>query len=370
MKPISFNSLCAIGLFIILLITCFHAAKAQTIRIANNNPGATGGVNVYTGTAALQNAINASVSGDIIHVIPSTVEHPNIIIAEKTLTLLGIGLNPQKSIGLRSMVGDISLNGVGSSGSRISGLYFKRLLLANSNTTVHTVSNILCENSQLEVVIGPGYLQNAIANLIVRNCVINGGNNTNESQAFELYTNSGVVITNNILKGFCCSASLINGSGLTIQNNFFYLNGTGGAFADLDNSLVQNNIFYRHSPTLSSTSTGNTFINNISFGHTTSNVFTIGVDGNTGAGNLTSVDPLITNVPSTTLDWNYGWDITLLPTSPAINAGQDGTNIGPTGGATPWDPEGTFIPTIEAINMPAIVTQGSPLNVNIKAKGN
>lgn len=369
MKTISFNTFFIIGLLIILLITCVNASQAQTIRIANNNPGATPGVNVYTGTTALQTAINASVSGDIIHVIPGSVIHPNVTITDKSLTILGIGLNPQKNIGQRSMATDITLNGAGSSGSRISGMHFNRLLLANVNTPVHTVSNILCENSQLEVVIGPGFLTNAIANIVVRNCVINGGNNTSEPQAFELYTNSGVIITNNIIKGYCCSAGLIQGDGLTIQNNIFYYSGTGGAFHNIDNCLVQNNIFLRCSGALSAGQLGNTFLNNISFG-TSNNTFTIGTDGNTGSENLVNVDPLVTNLPSNANDWNYGYDITLLSGSPAISAGQDGTNIGPTGGSNPFDKEGTFLPLIEAINMPAIVTQGANLDVNIKAKGN
>ena len=369
MKRISFNFVFIIGLVIIFMITCINAVRAQTIRIANNNPGATPGVNVYTGTTALQNAINASVSGDIIHIIPGSVDHGNVIIAEKSLTLLGIGLNPQKNIGQRSLVTDISLNGAGASGSRISGLHFDRLLLANSNTTVHTVSNILCENSQLEVVIGPGYLTNTIANIIVRNCVINGGNNSGEPQAFELYTNSGFIITNNIIRGTCCAAGVISGNGLTIQNNLFYYNGTGSVFQDIDNCLVQNNIFLRTSGAVNAAQTGNTFLNNLSFG-SSNNTFTNGVDGNTASGNLVNVDPMVTNISSTNLDWNYSWDITLLNGSPAINAGQDGKNIGPTGGSVPFDVEGTFLPLIEALNMPAVVTQGSPLEVNIKAKGN
>lgn len=369
MKPISFNSYFNLGLILILLIACFHAG-AQTIRIANNNPGATPGTNVYTGTSALQNAVTASVSGDIIHIIPSSISYGNTTVLNKSLTLLGIGLNPEKDIGQRSIVGDITLNGATSSGSRISGLHFNRLLLANISSPVHTVSNILCENSQFDIMIGPGFTTNAIANIVVRNCVIHGGNNTSEPQAFELYTNSGVVITNNIIRGFCCSAGLISGDGLTIQNNFFYYGGTGSVFQDLDNSLVQNNIFYRISPTLNSSQTGNTFINNISFDHSTSNIFTDGVDGNTATNNLTNVDPLITNVPSTTFEWNYSWDITLMTGSPALGTGQDGTNMGPTGSAAPFDPEGTFLPLIESVNMPAIVTQGSALNVNVKARGN
>jgi len=41
------------------------SATAQTIRIADNNANAPTGKNIYTGTNALQNALNAAVEGDI-----------------------------------------------------------------------------------------------------------------------------------------------------------------------------------------------------------------------------------------------------------------------------------------------------------------
>jgi hypothetical protein len=347
----------------------FNNAISQTIHIANNNPGATAGTNVFTGTSALQNAINAAISGDIIHVIPGPNTYGNVIVNDKSLTILGVGLNPQKNINTRSIVGDLSLNNAGSSGSRISGLHLGRLLLANDNSVVHTVSNILLENSLLRVVIGAGYLTNSVANLIVRNCIFNSANSTSDAQAFELYNATGVIISNNIIRGKCCVSSAIQGDGLTIQNNFFYYGGTGGAFHAIKNSVVQNNIFYGTSPAVGSTQTGNSFVNNISFG-STNNVFTNGVDGNTATGNQENVDPLLTNMPITSSNWNFSQDITLLTGSTALVAGNDGTDMGPSGGANPYDPEGTFLPLIEALNIPATVTLGSDLNVNIKAKGN
>ncbi|MEQ9403327.1 MAG: hypothetical protein RIM99_07080 [Cyclobacteriaceae bacterium] len=351
---------------ILIAVLSVSLTWAQTTYVANNNPGAPAGTNVFTGTNALQDAINAAVSGDIIHVIPGPNSHGDVTIDGKTLTIIGVGLNTQ---GAKSLVDDIELNNTGASGSRISGLHFQRLLLANDNTMVHTVSNILLENSQLNVVIGPGYTTNSIANLIVRNCVLNSSNSTFDAQAFELYTNSGVIISNNIIKGRCCVAGAIQGEGLTIQNNLFF-NGTNGtSFHDIDNSVVQNNIFLRSHPTLNSNMTGNTFQNNISY-LTTSNAFTTGVDGNTATGNMEGIDPMLTNVPETTGDWDYSYDITPLAGSPVLNAGTDGTDIGPTGGATPFDVEGTFLPFIELLSIPAIVTTGSDLDVNIKAKGN
>jgi len=161
----------SILLSIILFTTA--CAWAQTTRIANNNPGATGGVNVFTGATALQNAINASVSGDIIHIVPGTVSNGNVTITDKSLTILGVGLNPQKGLGTRSLVGDITINGTASSGSRISGVHFLRMLPAISSTVVHTLSNILIENCQFNCVQMLNSNSNSLGNMIVRNCVIN-----------------------------------------------------------------------------------------------------------------------------------------------------------------------------------------------------
>jgi hypothetical protein len=356
--------------FLFLTVLAALGAVAQTTRIVNNNPGATGGVNVYTGATALQTAINASVSGDIIYVVATTVSNGNVTINDKSLTILGVGLNPQKGVGTRSLVGDIAVNGAASSGTRISGIHFLRFLPVWSTTVVHTLSNTLIENCQFNCVQQPNN-SNSLGNLIVRNCVINSHNGFSSAPAaFELYTTSGVVITNNVIRGQGTTAGTVQGNGLTVQNNLFWGNGTNFVFTGLANSIVQNNIFMRISGSLTTlpSCTGNTFKNNIAFG-SADNTFTNGVNGNNSTGGF-SADPKLTNVPSSTSDWVYTYDVTPLAASPVLSAGFDGTDIGPTGGAIPFDYEGTLLPLIESISMPAVVTKGTDLQVNVKARGN
>lgn len=358
-----------------LLVAAFLLAAgsfAQTTRIVNNNPGATPGVNVYTGATALQNAINASVSGDIIHIVPGTISNGNVTIVDKSLTIMGVGLDPQKGLGTRSLVGDIQVSGNASSGFRISGVHFLRFLPNVGCSTLWTVSNILIENCQFNSV---QMLANAcsIGNMIVRNCVINSHQGFSSGpQAFEIVVSSGVLITNNIIRGQGTTAGTISGNGLTIQNNLFWGGGTHYIFTNLQNSIVQNNIFARISPSLTpcATCTGNTFFNNVVFG-SSDNTFSNGTNGNSSTGDFIA-DPLLTNVPvqPSNAAWIYTYDITLMTGSPAINAGLDATDIGPTGGSTPFDREGTLLPLIESINMPAVVTKGIDLEVNVKAKGN
>jgi len=356
----------------LISLLCISQLLAQTTHIANNRPGAPTGTNVFTGSTALQDAIDAAVSGDVIQIVPSSINYGNVNITDKALTLIGIGLDPDTQIGQRSLVDDITFDEVGASGSRISGLNFDRLILANT-VGGYTLSNILLENSQLDVVIGPGRTENALGNITIRNCVLNSSNSTSDAQAFELYTTSGVIIENNIIQGQCRTAGTIQGDGLTIRNNLFYDGLANGiAFHHIDNSTVQNNIFLNTNPAVGSNSTGNTFLNNISF-NTTADAFTIGLYENTGSGNIESTDPMLTDVPLVPggePNWNFSNDLTPATGSPVLNAGTDGTDIGPTGGANPIDLEGTFLPIIQALTLPSIVSQGTDLEINIKAKGN
>ena len=43
--------------------------SAQTLYVANNNPGAASGINVFIGTAAIADAMAAASNGDIIYVV-------------------------------------------------------------------------------------------------------------------------------------------------------------------------------------------------------------------------------------------------------------------------------------------------------------
>ena len=263
------------------------------------------------------------------------------------------------------------MNYSGANGSSFSGLHLRSLLLAQGTSPTHTLSNILVENCEMARIIAPVSTSNSVGNLIVRNSIFNSSNSTGDGQAFELGTTSGVIISNNIIRGECCVHGSIEGDNLTIQNNLFFDNSSSGiAFMQNNNCVIQNNIFLNTTPGIGAGS-GNSFMNNISY-NTSDDVFGVGSNGNTGSGNIEATDPTLTNLPLTGADndWNYSYDITPLAGSPVLNAGSDGTDIGPSGGANPFDAEGTFLPLIESLTVPAIVTQGADLNVNIKAKGN
>jgi hypothetical protein len=90
---------------------------------------------------------------------------------------------------------------------------------------------------------------------------------------------------------------------------------------------------------------------------------------NQGFGNITG-NPLFVN-PKQVGIFNDSADYSLQPTSPARNAGFDGTDIGPTGGLYPMLPiylRQSPLPAITFINSPATTTTTNPLSIQVRAK--
>ena len=341
--------LLALGLFMVSF------AHAQTLYVANNNPGAAAGINVFTGTTAIADAMIAASNGDIIYIVPSQVQHPNVTIT-KELTLFGIGLSPNKDLAALSVVGDVIIN---ASNVRFSGLVARNLTLSPSSP----ISGITIENSNLANISHQSLTQ-AIDQLLIRNNIIT----TTLGGSISLKVTSNVTIINNII--YCRKANgAVIGKVLNIFNNLFVGNGdtSDRAFGDIDDSLIDHNIFYGAKVALLSTATGNVWDDNLSFG-STNDVFGIGANSNTSnSPNIESVDPMITNLPFS-IQWLDSYDITLTAGSPALN--YMGTDIGPSGGPTPFDAEGNILPLIETVTVPAVIPVGTDLPVTIKAKGN
>lgn len=361
-------------LLILSLISCL--SYAQRIIIANNNPGAPGGVNVYFN---LQQAIDTANPGDIIHVIPSVVEHDDVVI-NKSLTILGVGFNPDKTIGTRSEIANISLEGAGSSNTRISGVIVSQDIHLGTSDDTYTISNIIIENSRIGRVQQPrnGFLVSTpISNLILRNNILDNNGSTSDTRCVDLKgTLANVIVTNNVIISFCCSNNAVSGTGLTFENNLFMGIGNGNTFGPVRNCIFRKNIFYGTTfqiPDDANNYTGNVFDQNLAFGYTGSNgdtQFLGGINGNDATGNIVNQDPLFTNfTPSSS--WDDSYDLTLEATSPAILVAADRTrDIGPSGGAIPFNPEGTLLPLIEDITAPSVIRKGDDLEVRIRAAGN
>ena len=345
--------------------------NAQTLRVANNNPSApTGTVPniVFTGATALQDAIAASNPGDIIYVIPSSTSYGNIVI-DTALTLFGVGIRPARDLQVLSKIGSVTVE---ASDVIISGFgEISSLTLASGNNLVP--ANILIENNRL--LNGIGTLAStgvSIGNLIVRNNIF-------ESSSFlGLFDRApSATITNNVFIGGAAYSGGLSCDNVTISYNIFANTGDADIFDRVNYCLFDHNIFYGIRVDVANidvNATNNTWNYNLAYGNTVAsyNVFDVINNGNLGTGNLEStgagnLDPLFVNFPLTNT-WNQSYDFSLQTGSPAI--GVNGTDIGPSGGATPFDYEGNLLPLIQSITIPATITVGSDLPVTIKAKGN
>ena len=367
MKKIYFQLLFLAGLILICLVIGIHQSLAQTIRVANNNPDATPGVNVYTGSSALQNALGAAVSGDIIYVTPSPTSYGNITITDKQLTIYGVGLNPDKDLGLLSIVGTIAIMGDLSSGTRLSGLDMGALQLVSANAVEDlTLTDVTVDNCRLTSVRGPEF-GNRLENLLIRNCIFDNG----LAGAINIFENvQNILITNNLIRGSCCTISSITAHGTVIQHNLIHYRGDGWTAGGIHHCSVQNNIYFGTGTYSGDLSTYSVYRNNLIW-ESAETTFAHDDEFHNMAYDNINADPLFVNIPvGSSALWSFEWDFHLLPGSPAIGAATDGTDIGPTGGPFPFDYEGTFLPLIKEIIIPGVIQAGQDLQITIKAKGN
>jgi len=355
------------------IIASLQIGVAQTIYTADNNPGAVGGVNVFTGPTALTDAIAAAVDDDIIHVVRSATDYGATII-DKRLTIFGIGLNPDTDGNQRSIVSTVNIEDPVASGSRVSGLHITTIL--NLGGVAGILNNLLIENSLIRSIQHTS-ATTFLSTIVIRNNVIGSNYSTNEEK-IDLLAGaiSNIIIANNVIYVTNSSGNhgtITASNGTSIENNLFMGVANAGyySFENFDGNSVKNNIFLGLRPTGFGSFTNNTFENNISFA-TGADGFS-NTNGNvSGASNLTSQDPLLANAGAgNIIDFSI-FDPTLdtVTPSPAIGTGEGGTDMGVFGGATPMNLDGTLIPLIQSLTLPSLILKGNDLPVQIQAEGN
>ncbi len=360
------------------LIGLTFIVQAQTIRVANNNANAPEGAYVYP---TLQEALDAADPGDSIYVAPSPTSYGSVEV-HTPVTLVGVGLFPDAESPNVSSV--YRINVYNASGTRINGISNVRHIQLGINAgSAYTLSDIIIENCHFAQIRG---YWNRIENIRVSNCINFSYPGQGDYSVVGLPSANvfGTIIANNI---FTVGRMVTAGNNAVIKNNLFVgygPNSNRGDWGSLDNCLVFNNIYYRRNTIYSGgTFDLNTFSNNMTFqtfpesgampplGYPQQNF--------DGGGNLEYTDPMYGNVPVISDPYTYNYkalDLRLDPTSPALNGGTDGTDIGPTGGAFPFmlknggSPKGTTIPVIVETVVPAHLNEGEPLKITIKATSN
>ena len=343
----------------------------------------------------LQTAIDNASPGDTILIGPSVLNSSGSPIAYASATLSinivligssgyfpdGSNSSNEKKI---SYVSGITLNETsassGASGSKILGLKIGSINIysgfSGSTNANAGISDVLIERCRIDYIQFHNYgYKCTIKNDTIRNCIINSyiALNNNNGTSYGSFLEA-ILIENNIFDNAFIEATYQladNGSSLDsvfVRNNLF-LNRTTDAFSKVPNMVIENNIFWKAEPTVINTTAGVTFNNNLCY--STTNI--LPGTGNIGSGNINNSNPLFINYPSQGGAFDCGHDYSFPNTSPAYNAATDGSNIGITGGISPFFNycAGPRVPTMKEITMPtnaSSVPQGGTLNVTFKAK--
>jgi hypothetical protein len=336
------------------------ALFAKTITVSNN-PNSPGQYK------RLDSAILAASSGDILLVSGSATDYAvaagGAITINKPLTLYGLGYSPRNDQALPTTISIVHITSAGS-GTTLSGFAITTQLYEDPGT-----NNIVISRCNIAAMWNFSCYCNGISgnNYDIRQSIIgNIAINANTS---------GVMIQNNIITGSIGSQP---SSGNTlITNNYFDAGiGLNGVYAGMYNATVNNNIFYYKSTSASAgyaNATNCVFDNNIYFNTSNANPFGIGTNNNTGTGNING-NPDFVSIALVSLAVAQTDNFNLKTGSPGINAGTDGTNIGPQGGSLPIPYPYTgqpAIPLIQSMTISnSVIPPNGTLNINFKASSN
>lgn len=362
-----------IYVLLFVLIGGVISTRAQVIRVANNNSNAPTGDNIF---ATAQEAIDAANTGDIVQIAPSETNYGDITI-DKSITLFGIGYNPDKDSPFLSRVDDIDVTGSAASGTSIIGVRANQISLSVDTGSPYTQSNITIKSSRVNRI--HQNTSNQLNDLQIINCWISAGTGT---QTIVLATDdkiSNALIANNIIDGYSGGAfgwGAVNAGNFTIIRNNLFVgpNNVNYSFAfhKIEDCIISNNVFYGRSPRhgTSGTSENNIFSNNLSYGQNPAlPPPSTGTGDNTGSGNLENTDPKFVGVVLGG-GWQLSYDPTYEGDSPAIGAGTDDNDLGILGGDQPFTnyTTGSVLPVIQELDISGLVNQGENLEITITAK--
>jgi hypothetical protein len=349
-----------------LVFTSLSILSFAGIITVDNRVGS--GANYTSVSSAISNAS----SGDTIYIHPSSVSYGNISL-NKQLVLVGPGHFPEYTGGTGATLGEINLYN-GCSGSEITGLI---------------ISSIRC------------YVWQVANNITISNNFINSAAAIGGAYGDAAGSNNWLIEGNVIIEaegcGGCKVIDLKQGqlgisSNWIFRNNFIQSKSTNGnsLFAKLNSTtIVENNIiFFRKStPIFDSDVTGGEFRNNIiwawngNFTDITENASNVLFMNNItyhsngtlvvlpGSDNINNTDPEFVSVNGNPT-WSYNKDYNLSPTSPAHNAGTDGTDLGIFGANFPFRMEGypQDFPRFQLFQVGnTVVPQGGTLEIQLKA---
>lgn len=297
---------------------------------------------------------NAS-PGDTLFIYPSNIVYGNSygnITITKRLHFVGAAYDGTTNFASR--FNNIALDTSASPSTNSSGSSFQGLTIYKLTVNKPNINNIKINGNYITHYIG---MTSNCSGWVIENNYI--------SDYINVSNNSNITINNNIFKGNIYAIYYSSSSSVIISHNLFM---SWGFFNQVFNATVSNNIFICVNSTNTSDMNSNVFVNNISW-HSSATPYTLPPASNTGTGNISNQDPQF-ETGAASGNFDYTKDYHLKSTSPAKNAGSDGTDMGPYGGTKPFVWGGAFtIPSITEMYIKnPVVNQGTNINIKVKAK--
>lgn len=336
-------------IYTLILFLFFSILSYAAVRTVNNNNPSPGQY------STIQSAHNASAAGDTIYISGTFFNYGGLDVS-KRLVIIGTGHNPQKQVPLVSQIDWITFTNAAAKNTRIYGVN-----LFGINSSVNDIDSIYVERCKIRHRIELHTISNCShwyiqGNYFERNDGVSNiylGNNSH----------NWIVIRNNVFNGPLQELNYNLNPDIYLLNNIFLYSGNA-MMGNVNYVFFYNNIFYRASP--SPSTIGCVWQNNLSY-QCANNTFPA---GGANTGNLANTNPLFVNFPLAGAYFNYAYNFNLQSGSPAKNTGNDGKDIGITGGDIYFEQNGIpSIPQIREFNITSNnnIAPGGSLQINIKS---
>jgi hypothetical protein len=349
-----------------LLVTACLTSNAA-VRTVCNTPTTT--IAQYSD---IQSAVNASSSGDTIHVMGSPTNYAGFNISNKQLVVIGPGFSPDKNYTyIAHVTGSSSnINGTASSGTEIQGLVFSNhLSFNNSGGSPNNIRITRNYFNSVNLHINSG--STTYSNYTME------GNYFHESEVHAATSSAYLNFTfrNNIFfrSGNVSIHSLNNPTNTVLfDHNLWYgpSSGSVNCFNAVAYAVITNNIFVRRNA-INNTSNLN-FANNVTF-NAGNNTPWIGNSNTDNGGNLANQDPQMVSQSGVNAGTTCSICDYTIATGPANNAGTDGKDIGllfDTTGSLNWaNSRNSRLPRIYSMNITnPTIPSGGTLLINVEGR--
>ena len=372
-------------LYFLCSIAFIHFTTNAAIITVSNNPNVPG---QYT---SLQAAIDAAAPNDTLYVQGSTTSYGTVDLYKK-LTLIGVGAMPNKSLSLRSQIGDINIKYTDDGTSNGSGSAVYGCKISNVNLVgKYNIGGYLTINN---ITLSRNHIGGIGSNAYAYGDSIFSGININNNYVITIYLDrlgGGSVIKNNIIENGIQGTGHINSGNWLVLNNVIHYR-----VSSCTNGIFINNIIFASDGLNCSGINYCDFTKNIFYTPSSTqfdpgflSAYMLNNNHNTTSGNIINQNPAFVYYDSNQYIGSYSIsypstapfiDYHLSNSSPGKNYGTDGTDLGIYGGTTPFVEGTTTDSRFRYFPMPAMpqmldltitnqsIPANSTLNVNFSAE--